>query len=741
MSEHNHADQELLRSQTADSTSTQKAASPAPDTPPQGPASDTVPVPEDGAPPPSGAAPARAPASLVQTDLTQDDDSAQGIAQLRLENEAEATERKAVASLVEEHLRNIVLSDMFNNFILIVIIINAVALGFLTSRNFNPEFRHLMIIIDHVAIGIFVVEMFLKIYCLKWEFFKNPWNVFDLTVTALSLVPITDHRSVLSCFRFLRVLRIISAIHRLSKQLNSLLKSLNSIFWLIVLAGIFFYIYSVVGTTLFASYNPEYFGNFGASAFTLFQMMTLESWASVIARPTMEHEPLFGIYFVSFIVIETYIILNLFITILIEAVTRQYAEDDERREQEHLKALEKSILQLNEKLDSLQPLLRLIQNDGQEEGAAKAAELGTKLKQDKQRSAAKTVKKSGFLTRFARKVFGSSNTDDHRVELTKITNQNFKDGQRAVAEQTSAGANDTKAPAEDEARAKSTDPETLQHPENVPPEPEPGKVTGSETAAAQASQDRPKSRRGLKAFVRPLSRLFGRKARDSAAPQEGTPTSPAAEGVNQDNLWQEQPPQESAALAGANDAPAAVEFDQEQALPTPAALPDRELTPAENLTDTAYAGSGRAEAPEDEGKEREGRTEDDNAEPGDRSMPDAMAQAEESYDTAAMRASEDGTDGEVTDARRQEQVEQEAQERAQPPLIPPVYHEGLYDFDDEDIGHQNGYRAEREVTAVKTEPDSADQSSGTAKSWLSRKVKSWLKPAARYLHTSKSKRH
>ncbi len=256
-------------------------------------------------------------------------------------------------------IKNIVDNSYFQNFILSVIVFNAIILGLETSKELSQATRDVLAHLDHLCLGIFVIEIILKLIALRFKFFKEAWNLFDFAIVAISLMPNSGALSVLRVFRIFRALKIVSSIPRLKLIVNAILQTLPSMGWVAVLIGIIFYIFAVIGTGLFAKDFPEFFGTLGESIYTLFQVMTLESWSAGVSRPVMEVFPYAYLYFVPFILFTSFIMLNVVIGIVCNTITNIENAESERRAE--LKAKEKStkedyiteLKQLRTKLDDI----------------------------------------------------------------------------------------------------------------------------------------------------------------------------------------------------------------------------------------------------------------------------------------------------------------------------------------------------------------------------------------------------
>jgi len=239
---------------------------------------------------------------------------------------------------------------VFTRFIIGLIIVNAIILGLETSSPIMASFGTALVAANGVILAIFVVEIILKLVAFGPRFFRSGWNIFDFLIVAIALVPASGPLEILRALRILRVLRLLSQIPKLRAIIESLLRALPGMGWTALLLLLVFYIFAVMGTKLFAEEFPEYWGNLGLSLFSLFQIMTLESWSSGVARPMMETYPLIWIYFVPFILISSFMVLNLFIAIIVTA-TQSIHHDDEAEQHQ---ALLDELKQISTRLDRLE---------------------------------------------------------------------------------------------------------------------------------------------------------------------------------------------------------------------------------------------------------------------------------------------------------------------------------------------------------------------------------------------------
>lgn len=230
-------------------------------------------------------------------------------------------------------LKALVESSRFQNFIIAVIVINAITLGLETSPTVMAAAGSALVMLDRVALAIFVLEIVLKLVVYRHNFVRSGWNVFDFLIVGVTLLPVGEGVSVLRALRILRALRLISVVPSMRKVVNALLRAIPGMSSVLTLLLLVFYVAAVMATKLFATDFPEWFGSIGASFYTLFQVMTLESWSMGIVRPVMEVHPLAWLFFVVFILTTTFAVLNLFIAIVVDAMnTSDHAEQEETRE-------------------------------------------------------------------------------------------------------------------------------------------------------------------------------------------------------------------------------------------------------------------------------------------------------------------------------------------------------------------------------------------------------------------------
>ena len=228
-------------------------------------------------------------------------------------------------------LRKILDSHRFSRFITAVILINAVTLGMETSPAIMERVGALVLMIDKICLSIFVAEILLKIFVARHRFFLSGWNIFDFVIVGIALIPSAQGVSVLRALRILRVLRVISVAPRLRRVVEGFITALPGMGSVFLLMAIIFYIGAVMATKLFGDSFPEWFGNLGLSAYSLFQIMTLESWSMGIVRPVMEVYPYAWAFFVPFIMVTTFAVVNLLVGLIVNSMQAAHAEEDNER--------------------------------------------------------------------------------------------------------------------------------------------------------------------------------------------------------------------------------------------------------------------------------------------------------------------------------------------------------------------------------------------------------------------------
>lgn len=224
-------------------------------------------------------------------------------------------------------LKSFIETRQFGNFILGVIVFNAILLGLETSKTAMATAGDLILLLDRICLAIFVAEILAKLAAYRLRFFRDGWNIFDFVIVGISLVPAAQGFTALRALRILRVLRVISATPRLRRVVEGFITALPGMASVFVLMALIFYIGSVIATKLFAYSFPDWFGTLGRSAYSLFQIMTLESWSMGIVRPVMEVYPLAWMFFVPFIMVTTFAVVNLLVGLIVNSMQDAHHEE------------------------------------------------------------------------------------------------------------------------------------------------------------------------------------------------------------------------------------------------------------------------------------------------------------------------------------------------------------------------------------------------------------------------------
>ena len=234
-------------------------------------------------------------------------------------------------------------------------------MGFETSKEFSANYGVYTTIFNQVVISIFTIEIVLRIYVHRLSFFKDPWSIFDFTIVAVSLVPASAGFEILRVLRVLRLFRLVTVVPQMRKIVSALISVIPGMLSVIALMTLFFYIFAIMSTQLFGEKFPEWFGTLGESFYTLFQIMTLESWSMGIVRPVMDVYPYAWIFFVPFIFIVTFVMINLVVAIIVDAMAILNKEEeqniiDEIQYQDN--NLNKEIKELKNEISELKYLLK-----------------------------------------------------------------------------------------------------------------------------------------------------------------------------------------------------------------------------------------------------------------------------------------------------------------------------------------------------------------------------------------------
>jgi voltage-gated sodium channel len=212
--------------------------------------------------------------------------------------------------------------------LLLLILANAAILGLESYPAIAERWGRWLSLGDRLLLGVFTVEIAVRIIAHGRRFFRDPWSVFDFAVIAIALIPASGPFAVLRALRVLRVMRVISLVPSMRRVAAGLLAAIPGLGAVVGMIAVILYVFAVMATKLFGERFPDWFGTLGESTYTLFQVMTLESWSMGIVRPVMEVYPHAWIFFVLYILVSTFTMLNLFIAVVVNAMQNGRPDDE-----------------------------------------------------------------------------------------------------------------------------------------------------------------------------------------------------------------------------------------------------------------------------------------------------------------------------------------------------------------------------------------------------------------------------
>ena len=258
-------------------------------------------------------------------------------------------------------------SNFIVRLIIGLILANAITLGLETDRALSSQHGAWLDLADEVFLSVFTLELLIKLFAYRWHFFRSGWNVFDFVIVAVAWVPASGPFSVLRAFRILRILRLLSVVPQMRRVISALGHSIPGMSSVIGVLLLIFYVCAVLATKLFGQHpDPnmqEWFGSISASAYTLFQVMTLESWSMGIVRPTMALFPWSGLFFIPFIIVTSFAVLNLFIGIIVDAMQMAQGEDRKVDKAELKTYTHEEMLQLSQQISDLDGHLKQMREE------------------------------------------------------------------------------------------------------------------------------------------------------------------------------------------------------------------------------------------------------------------------------------------------------------------------------------------------------------------------------------------
>jgi voltage-gated sodium channel len=240
----------------------------------------------------------------------------------------------------------------FERVIVSLIVANAIGLGLETSPWAVARFGGWLHAFDQAVLAVFVVELLLRALAYRRRFFHDPWRVFDFLVVGIALLPGGGAFTVIRALRVLRVLRLVALVPSMRGVVSALLTALPGMASIIGLMALVLYVSAVMATKLFGAIAPDFFGNLGQSLFTLFQIMTVEGWPD-IARGVMAQEPYAWLFFVTYLLIATFMVLNLFIAVVVNAMQAQVTEDLKGDGETHTQSILDEVRALRREVEAL----------------------------------------------------------------------------------------------------------------------------------------------------------------------------------------------------------------------------------------------------------------------------------------------------------------------------------------------------------------------------------------------------
>ncbi len=247
-------------------------------------------------------------------------------------------------------LAAIIDNSAVSRFLMAVILFNAVLLGLETWPAAMATAGPLILFLDRLCLAIFVIELVAKLVAYRLSFFRSGWNLFDFAVVAIALMPATGGLSVLRALRVLRVLRVVSMAPSLRRVVEGFLRALPGMGSVALLIAIIYYIAAVMATKLFAASFPDWFGSLALSAYSLFQIMTLESWSMGIVRPVMEVYPYAWAFFVPFILATTFAVMNLLVGLIVNSMQDAATAEQKATEADHFQIILSRLDKIEERL-------------------------------------------------------------------------------------------------------------------------------------------------------------------------------------------------------------------------------------------------------------------------------------------------------------------------------------------------------------------------------------------------------
>jgi voltage-gated sodium channel len=241
-------------------------------------------------------------------------------------------------------------STLFRRIVITLIVLNAIIVGLDTYPQIHAAYGKSLHLADRIILYVFSLELVLRFLGSNppIAFFRSGWNLFDLIIVGVSFLPSSQFFTVARLFRILRALRTVSVLPDLQKLVTALLRSLPALGHILILLALLMYVYAAIGTSLFGEIAPKYFGTLHQSVLTLFSVITLEGWIAVMDE-VLPHMPAAWIYFVTFILIATFVAMNFFVGVIVNNL--QAVEIEER---DDLAEIRKALARVEAQLQSSQ---------------------------------------------------------------------------------------------------------------------------------------------------------------------------------------------------------------------------------------------------------------------------------------------------------------------------------------------------------------------------------------------------
>ena len=239
-------------------------------------------------------------------------------------------------------------------FITAIIVFNALALGLETSDSVMERFGPLLQFLDRAVLAIFVAELLAKLFAFGWRFFTSGWRIFDFLIIGIALTPGSGDLTVLRSLRLLRMRRLVATVPSMRKVVTTLMAAIPGVASVIALLALVYYVFAVLVTNHYGEAFPDWFGTVGESMYSLFQIMTLESWSTGIVRPVMAQYPNAWLVFVPFILMTSFAVINLFIAVMVNAMTEQSQAESEALKEEIHTVTEAEASALVRRMEALQ---------------------------------------------------------------------------------------------------------------------------------------------------------------------------------------------------------------------------------------------------------------------------------------------------------------------------------------------------------------------------------------------------